>query len=261
MPGIELRSGGEPFRCVYDPPATLGSRVCLIVQSGQAGPIDEPTTENRLYERLGLRLSRHGAGTIRFEMQHRADRHLAASPAEFAERVRRLESVLAAPDLQPLLPRTVLLGASLGADVVLAALSSKRAANIRLAGLVLIGCVIEAPVRLRARVGAAAFVYGAGDYVAYVDAAGNQTAPRRPADYAPATLRRLAGVDAAAKLHILDGLGHTLAPCVEMQRAPDPVPLLTRLVLRTCAGHASPDGDHRVGWNGETPNSALERSA
>jgi hypothetical protein len=230
-----VEADGEPFECRYIPPVAARRGCCVFVQSGQAGPIDEPTPENALYGCLTERLAECGVGSIRFDLRHRPDRSVPATPAQFAARVRRLERVLAASAMhfQPGCP--VLLGTSLGADAILAVLATPNMACAAVSGLVLIGCVLDEPLELQASVGQVAFVYGADDFIAYADSRGRMTVPQRPHAYAPATAQRLRGPGLPVPTtHILDGLGHTLRPSSQAIQTADPTELLAQLVAQAC---------------------------
>jgi hypothetical protein len=230
-----VEADGEPFACRYVRPVVAQRGCCIVVQSGQAGPVDEPTPENALYQRLTERLAECGVGCVRFDLRHRPDRSVPATPAQFGARVRRLERVLASTASHPQPGRPVLLGTSLGAEMILAALSAPSAAGTAVSGLVLIGCVLDEPLDLRASVAQAALVYGADDFVAYADSRGRMTVPQRPDAYAPATAQRLRGPGLPVPtLHILDGLGHTLNSSSGANPTVDPTALLAQLVVQAC---------------------------
>jgi hypothetical protein len=124
-----------------------------------------------------------------------------------------------------------LVGFSLGGQALLRLLES--GSPPRADRVVLIGTVVETDTFLTSRVPLIELVYGGFDLVGYLADESDDALPPvvfEPAMYADWSARHLIGTHSpAVRVHVLDGLGHTLNPCGPGP-ARDPLPALATLV-------------------------------
>jgi hypothetical protein len=193
-------------------PAGRARGTCVVVPSGRAGAYDEPGPERDLYDRLASALATRGIGCVRFDLERRADLSQPAEPEHVARRTARLLRVLGEPRLRAALRRPALLGTSLGGRCVLRLLTANPPA-VRPVGVVLVGCVVGEVVPVPVAVPAFHLVYGSEDHIALLYPDGSYSAPIPPARYAADAAELLPLPDGRVpRVHILDGLGHTLEP-------------------------------------------------
>lgn len=220
---------GTAFRCAYLAPTGHTRGTCVIVPSGHAGAYDEPGPERDLYDRLAASLATRGIGCVRFDLERRGDLSRPAGPEHVARRTARFLRVLREPRLQTALQRPALLGTSLGGRCVLQLLTANPPA-VRPVGVVLVGCVVGEVVPVRTAVPAFHLVYGAEDHIALLYPDGSRSDPIPPARYAADAAKLLPLPDGRVpRVHILDGLGHTLEPA-RAEPGPDAVLTLAALI-------------------------------
>jgi len=151
-------------------------------------------------------------------------------------------TVLGDRRLREPLEHSVWLGLSLGAEVILEALAQAPGRVRPPHALVLASCLLDRPVSLPATVSAVHLVYGAEDYVAYLDDRGQMTPPVAAATHARRSAAMIrSGASLRTTVHVLQGLGHRLTSEPGRAASTDAAPLLARLVSDALPNGTIPD--------------------
>lgn len=229
---FELTHAGQPFRVRCDRPSVDPVGYCILVQSGQMGKYDETGANGELpiYQQLTERLNEQGIGVVRFDMMLRDDLSSPASEEHIAERIGRLRMVCECSFLSGL--PVVLCGMSLGAHCIWEVITSPDDRAI-LHSAILIGFPVdEARVVGNSHLQEVHLVYGSLDYIAYLDEEKpDEIVPIAPTDYSQWSLENLLPErELRREAHILDGLGHTLAPGTGIPAGSDPVSFILQLI-------------------------------
>ncbi|MFI0965096.1 hypothetical protein ACH4S8_27420 [Streptomyces sp. NPDC021080] len=201
---------GTRYRVRRTFPAGPAGATVLLAGPGSVSVMDGQERDDLLLEELTGRLAASGAQVLRCDLPVR-DRGEPAGEADLLARATRLAGVLEAHAHLVVRP-LVLVGFSLGGLALLHLLGTgvPRAAD----GVVLVGTVIEEDTFLTSRVTALDLVYGAFDLVGYLVDEARSPAVFTPDMYGPWSAGRLMGPRAPdVRVHLLEGLGHTLQPC------------------------------------------------
>ncbi|MGW0600996.1 alpha/beta hydrolase [Streptomyces sp. NPDC002776] len=220
---------GTAYRARRSFPAGPPNATVLLAGPGSVSHLDGEGRDDELLERLTVRLVASGAQVLQCDMPAR-DRNIPASAADERIRAGRLRRLL--DGYRHLMTGPLsLVGFSLGGQALLRLLESGSPS--RADRVVLIGTVVETDAFLTSRVPLIELVYGSFDLVGYLADESDDTLPPavfEPALYADWSARHLIGTHSpAVRVHVLDGLGHTLHPCGPGP-ARDPLPALTSLV-------------------------------
>ncbi|MER6631011.1 hypothetical protein ABT301_22795 [Streptomyces sp. NPDC000987] len=220
---------GAAYRTRRSFPATPASRTVLLAGPGAVSALDGEGRDDLLLGRLTGRLVASGAQVLECDMPARDPGTPAGEPdvRARADRLRQLldghRHLLSGP--------LVLIGFSLGGQALLRLLES--GAPARADRLVLVGTVVDDDVFLTSRIPAIELVYGGHDLLGFVDSFDTSLPPVvfEPTVYADWSARHLIGSPTpAVRVHVLEGLGHTLHPCGSGP-ARDPLAELSSLVV------------------------------
>ncbi|MCL7430087.1 hypothetical protein [Streptomyces sp. YS415] len=220
---------GTAYRARRSFPAGPPNATVLLAGPGSVSLLDGEGRDDALLESLTARLVASGAQVLQCDMPARA-RHTPASAADERIRAERLERLLDG-NRHLMTGSLSLVGFSLGGQALLRLLES--GSPPRADRVVLIGTVVETDTFLTSRVPLIELVYGGFDLVGYLADESDDALPPvvfEPAMYADWSARHLIGTHSpAVRVHVLDGLGHTLNPCGPGP-ARDPLPALATLV-------------------------------
>ncbi|MER7572262.1 hypothetical protein [Streptomyces sp. NPDC126514] len=220
---------GTAYRARRSFPAGPPNSTVLLAGPGSVSLLDGEGRDDALLDSLTARLVASGAQVLRCDMPAR-DRTTPASAADERIRAERLERLLDG-NRHLMTGSLSLVGFSLGGQALLRLLES--GSPPRADRVVLIGTVVETDTFLTSRVPLIELVYGGFDLVGYLADESDDALPPvvfEPAMYADWSARHLIGTHSpAVRVHVLDGLGHTLNPCGPGP-ARDPLPALTTLV-------------------------------
>ncbi|MHB9854596.1 hypothetical protein ACSYGO_35865 [Streptomyces krungchingensis] len=204
---------GTRYRTRRSFPAGPARATVLLAGPGSVSVLDGQGRDDLLLEQLTGRLVAQGAQVLTCDMPVR-EPNSPSTEADRRTRAGRLSRLLAAHRHLPAGP-LALVGFSLGALALLQLLRSGEPRQADRA--VLVGTVIEEDAFLTSHVPSLDLVYGSFDLVGYVADADDETLP--PAVFAPDmygrwSASRLVGRRAfEVRVHLLEGLGHTLHPC------------------------------------------------
>lgn len=225
-------SAGEPYRTRRSFPAAPATATALLAGPGSVSALDGGGRDDLLFDRLTDRLVDAGWQVLQCDMPVR-DPLVPFTEKEFAARVERLDHLLRGNRHLMAGPLT-LVGFSLGGLALLELLES--GSPPRADRVVLVGTVVEEDVFLTSRVPAVELVYGSRDLIGYLieDTSDSGAKPQPivfdPGMYADWSARHVIGSPTPeVRVHMLEGLGHTLHPCGPGP-ARDPLPELTSLV-------------------------------
>lgn len=209
---FEFSPNTAPFRVRYDSPVGASVGTCLLIQSGQLGSYDEPTGEVLLYERLVESLTQKQVGVLRLDMKRRTDLSRPADNVHLSARTERVHELITEPSLTSYLSHYVLCGFSLGAQTILQLITAQpREGTTYPCGCVLVGCVIESPRVVMSNLQTIQLVYGARDYIAYVDDDSTEYVAIPPHVYGQNSVEMLiVRPRQRCEMNILDGLSHLL---------------------------------------------------
>lgn len=219
---------GTEYRNQRSFPAGPVRSTVLLAGPGSVSSLDGEGRDDELLERLTERLVAAGAQVLRCDMPARD-----GSPASADDEARRAERLgrLLDGNRHVMTGALSLVGFSLGGQALLRLM--EHGAPPRADRVVLIGTVVESDAFLTSRIPLIELVYGGFDLVGYLaDESDDKLPPAvfEPAMYADWSARHLIGTHSpAVRVHVLDGLGHTLHPCGPGP-ARDPLPALTSLV-------------------------------
>ncbi|MDL2076979.1 hypothetical protein QNN03_11065 [Streptomyces sp. GXMU-J15] len=220
---------GTPYRARRSFPAGPANATVLLSGPGTVSVLDGTGRDDVLLDRLTATLVASGAQVLRCDMPVR-DPERPASADDERRRAERLGRLLAG-NRHVMTGPLSLIGFSLGGQALLRLLETGEPP--RADRVVLIGTVVEADAFLTSRVPLIELVYGSLDLVGYLADENDDKLPPavfEPAMYADWSARHLIGTHSpAVRVHVLDGLGHTLHPCGPGP-ARDPLPALTSLV-------------------------------
>jgi alpha-beta hydrolase superfamily lysophospholipase len=220
--------GGTPYRTRRSFPAGPASATVLLAGPGTVSALDGEGRDDLLLGELTRHLVAGGAQVLSCDMPAR-DPNAPSTEADQDVRAARLAQLLAAHGHMTARP-LVLLGFSLGGQALLRLLRSGRPQHAE--RVVLVGTVVEEDVFLSSRIASLDLVYGSFDLVGYVgdsDDAGVPPAVFGPDMYGHWSAGRLVGRSSLdVRVHLLEGLGHTLHPCGSGPSR-DPVAALTSL--------------------------------
>ncbi|MFE6365086.1 hypothetical protein ACFVP3_34470 [Streptomyces sp. NPDC057806] len=223
---------GTAYRARRSFPAGPPNATVLLAGPGSVSDLDGEGRDDELLRQLTVRLVACGAQVLQCDMPAR-DRNLPASAGDELIRAERLARLLDG-NRHLMTGSLSLVGFSLGGQALLRLLES--GSPPRADRVVLIGTVVETDAFLTSRVPLIELVYGGFDLVGYLaDESYGRLPPVvfEPAMYADWSARRLIGTHSpAVRVHVLEGLGHTLHPCGPGP-ARDPLPALTSLVRGT----------------------------
>lgn len=232
-------SAGRRYRAVRTVPSGRPLGTVVLAGPGSVAALGGAGEDDLLLRRLTDRLLGRGLQVLGCDMPSCEPGRPTDAP-DVEARAERLDGVLRGSAHLPRGPLT-LVGFSLGAEALLHLLEAGRVP--RVAALVLVGLVLEAPVFLSSPVDQVHLVYGGLDLVGYVPADGpdasgpGSVSTTGPEVYGASTARRLiTRLAGSAGVRILPGLGHTLRPRTRAP-APDPAALLAELAA-TPAGAA-----------------------
>ncbi|WP_328874781.1 hypothetical protein OHT76_34560 [Streptomyces sp. NBC_00287] len=220
---------GTAYRAQRSFPAGPPNATVLLAGPGTVSDLDGEGRDHELLEKLTARLVASGAQVLQCDMPARA-RNSPASAADERIRAERLRSLLDG-NRHVMTGSLSLVGFSLGGQALLRLLET--GAPPRADRVVLIGTVVETDAFLTSRIALIELVYGGFDLVGYLaDEVDDKLPPAvfEPAVYADWSARHLIGPHSpAVRVHVLEGLGHTLHPCGPGP-ARDPLPALATLV-------------------------------
>ncbi len=220
---------GTAYRARRSFPAGPPNATVLLAGPGSVSHLDGEGRDDQLLDRLTARLVASGAQVLQCGMPARDPNSPASADDERlrAERLRRLLD----GNRHLMTGSLSLVGFSLGGQALLRMLESGTPP--RADRVVLIGTVVESDAFLTSRIPLIELVYGGFDLIGYLADESDEKLPPavfEPAVYADWSARHLVGAHSpAVRVHVLDGLGHTLHPCGPGP-ARDPLPVLTSLV-------------------------------
>lgn len=180
----------------------------VLLSSGKSRSLEEAGLDARLLRHLAEDLSARGIRCVNPTLPLREDRLttcdaglIALRTSLAADAVRRLENP------GPL----AVVAVSLGVQSALALAECRETAS-RIDALILLSGVVEKPVAPRGRVRSVDLVYGARDYVAYLQEGQSEILlTEAPHEYGNTSRERIVlGPGQRCGLHILDGAGHAL---------------------------------------------------
>jgi hypothetical protein len=207
---FHLLDEGIKFRVRCDPSKNEPIGACVLVQSGHLGDYDEISHESSLYEPLIPVLNANGVNVLRVDLQRRNDLTLPADAVHLNSRTRRLLQFFNEPQLAEYLNSYVLCGMSLGAQSVLQ-LITQASSTVEPKGVILLSCVIEEPKIVFSNVPFIDLIYGAEDYIAYVDNEAGEVNPISPVEYGAKSIAMLQSRPWQCRdIQIFDGLDHFL---------------------------------------------------
>ncbi|MBD0841713.1 hypothetical protein [Streptomyces sp. TRM68416] len=220
---------GTAYRTRRSFPAAPARSTVLLAGPGTVSVLDGDGRDDRLLARLTDRLVASGAQVLDCDMPAR-DPKSPVSEEDVRARAERLEQLVEGNQHLTRGPFT-LVGFSLGGQALLRLLGS--GAPRQADRVVLVGTVVDEDVFLASRVPSVELVYGGNDLVGYlVDDSDPSQKPAvfDPGVYGDWSARHVIGTPTpAVRVHVLDGLGHTLHPCGPGPSR-DPLPALTSLV-------------------------------
>ncbi|GGN92674.1 hypothetical protein GCM10011579_090750 [Streptomyces albiflavescens] len=220
---------GARYRMRRSFPAEPAHATVLLAAPGTVSILDGQGRDDRLLDELTERLVAGGAQVLTCDMPGH-DPNSPSTADDQGVRAARLSQLLDAHAhllVQPLL----LLGFSLGGQALLRLL--RRGEPRQADRVVLVGTVVEEDVFINSLVSSIDLVYGSLDLVGYMADSDDQNLP--PAVFAPDmyghwSASRLVGRRSfEVRVHLLEGLGHTLHPCGPGPSS-DPLPALTSLM-------------------------------
>lgn len=233
--------GGAAYRTRRSFPAAPASATVLLAGPGTVSALDGEGRDDRLLGQLTDRLVAAGVQVWECDLPAR-DPNTPASEADQRARADRLSQLIVRYRYLTTGPLS-LVGFSLGGQALLRLLET--GAPPRADRVVLVGTVVEEDAFLTSRVPSIELVYGGHDLVGYLaDASDISDAPGAPGAqekklppavfepdmYADWSARHLIGPHSpTVRVHVLEGLGHTLHPCGPGP-ARDPLTALTSLV-------------------------------
>ncbi|MGI5459284.1 hypothetical protein ACQEWB_40120 [Streptomyces sp. CA-249302] len=221
--------GGTAYRTRRSFPAAPANATVLLAGPGSVSALDGGGRDDRLLGQLTERLVADGAQVLDCDLPPR-DPKSPATEEDQRVRAERLGQLLSSSRHLATGPLS-LVGFSLGGQSLLRLLED--GAPPRADRVVLVGTVVEEDVFLTSRIPAVELVYGGHDLVGYLaDATDDKLPPAvfDPGMYADWSARHVIGTHTpAVRVHVLDGLGHTLHPC-GTGPARDPLAALTSLV-------------------------------
>jgi hypothetical protein len=207
---IVLTAEGNSFRTVIWYPPEIPERMCLFVPSGRVGACDAAGQENELYTLIGDRMIDRRYAVARFDVPLRSGPQV-AEQEERDCRTARLREILEWVAAEETIRSVVIFATSLGAETVLSLSSDSASRFALIRKLILIGCVIDKPIFLSGAITSVDLVYGSMDHISYVGAQGGETPLIAPAVFGSLSADRLIKRSSqTCRLHIWDGLGHTL---------------------------------------------------
>ncbi|MGV9452933.1 hypothetical protein [Streptomyces sp. NPDC003635] len=220
---------GAAYRTQRSFPAGPARSTVLLAGPGTVSALDGEGRDDLLLDRLTERLVAMGAQVLQCDMPA-PDLLAPTSATDELRRAGRLAGLLDG-NRHLMTGPLVLVGFSLGGQALLRLLES--GAPPRADRVVLIGTIVETDTFLASRIPLIELIYGGFDLVGYLTEGADDELPPvvfEPAMYADWSARRLIGTHSpAVRVHVLEGLGHTLHPCGPGP-ARDPLPVLTSLV-------------------------------
>ncbi|MEV8038114.1 hypothetical protein [Streptomyces sp. NPDC086182] len=191
-------------------PARPANATVLLAGPGSVSVLDGQGRDDLLQEELSERLAGSGAQVLTCDLPVR-DPAEPATEADLLARAGRLAQLFDAHAHQLVRP-VVLVGFSLGGLALLELLRSGAPRDAD--GVVLVGTVIEEDTFLTSRVTSLDLVYGSFDLIGYVADEAQKPAVFAPDMYGQWSAGRLVGQRSfEVRVHLLEGLGHTLQPC------------------------------------------------
>ncbi|MCX5588356.1 hypothetical protein ACFV0H_09990 [Streptomyces erythrochromogenes] len=229
---MTVRRGGgssSSYRLRRSSPTGPANATVVLSGPGTVSAYDGVGRDDLLLASLTRHLVSGGAQVLQCDMPAR---HTGVPSEEVDEvaRAERLEHLLRAY-AHPASGPVSLLGFSLGGHAVLRLLGSTRSRLVDRA--VLVGTVVGQKTFVNAPITSLDFVYGSCDLIGYqaVDAPADELPPLTygPDVYGKWCASRLScRTEPTVRIHVLNGLGHTLHPCVA-EPVMDPVPFLAAL--------------------------------
>lgn len=212
MKVFEINEGDAVFRACYhsSPKSYMGT--CILVPSGKTNKYDEVTPENTFYNQLIAKLINSGIEVIQLDMPHRNKLDVPASKEHIASRTRRIRLLFQEPSLAIKLKKVCLFGLSLGSQSILQLISDFSESKV-VEGIIIFGCVVEAPVVVMSDLKVIHLVYGSHDYIAYISNDKSEFEVIPPSQYAELSaknfvLRKWQQIHT----HILEDFGHLPLP-------------------------------------------------
>ncbi|MHC3468761.1 alpha/beta fold hydrolase [Streptomyces sp. 7R007] len=219
--------GGAEYRTRRSFPAGPASSTVVLAGPGTVSALDGEGRDDLLLARLTAGLVAAGAQVLECDMPAR-DANAPAEESDELARAARLRRLMASTRHLTTGP-LILIGFSLGGQALLRLLES--GAPPRADRVVLVGTVVDADVFLTSRIPAIELVYGGHDLLGFLDDTDTSLPPAvfEPSVYADWSARHLIGSPTpAVRVHVLEGLGHTLHPC-GAGPSRDPLAALTSL--------------------------------
>ncbi|MFF8971214.1 hypothetical protein [Streptomyces sp. NPDC014995] len=203
--------GGTAYRARRSFPAGPANATVLLAGPETVSVLGGDGRDDRLLRELTHRLVGTGAQVLECDMPAR-DANRPMTEEDQRARADRLVQLLEGNGHLMTVPLT-LIGFSLGGQALLRLLAAGtpvRAERV----VLLVGTVVEEDTFIASRVGSVDLVYGAGDLLGYVTEVSAPPAVLDPGVYADWSARHLVGPrPLTVRVHVLEGLGHTLHPC------------------------------------------------
>lgn len=209
---LQARNDPEGFSAsIMQPEKHLDvNHCCIFINSGRTSVFDSNKEETKSFAEIKKAIALKGISSIEFDLPERKSNNNIADTEEINKRYQRLITVLTSDFFQPYLKSYMLIGLSLGGQIIVNLLCDNNTDIKPAKSIILLSTVIEKPTFIHSDVKNIHLIYGSRDCIAYCqgDDVGEIVTPSK---YSETSKKFLITKQSQKKhIHILQGVGHLM---------------------------------------------------